>query len=175
MGVQYGFWIEPSRCIKCWACQVACKAWKGTRAGTINMRRVVEVCRGTFPNVRRTFVSMSCMHCEKPACAAACPSGAIVKREEDGIVLVDQYKCIGCRSCFIACPFGAPQFDADGAMRKCDYCLDRLALGKQPACVATCPTLALHGGTMEELSRLSASKAGVRPPAETRPSVLISR
>ena len=175
MNTQYGFWIEPSRCIKCWACQVACKAWKGTKAGTINMRRVIDVWNGTFPNVRRTFISMSCMHCEKPACASACPADAIKKRAEDGIVLVDHSRCIGCHSCLIACPFGAPQFDASGVMSKCDYCVDRPAVGPQPACVATCPTQALHGGAMEELSRLSASKAGARLGAATQPSVLISK
>ena len=175
MNNQYGFWMEPSRSIKCWSCQVACKAWKGTRAGTINMRRVADVWSGTFPDVRRTFVSMSCMHCEKPACASVCPAGAIKKREEDGIVLVDASRCMGCHSCLIACPFGAPQFDPSGVMSKCDYCMDRLAVGRQPACVATCPTRAIHSGTMEELSRLSSNKAATRIVAATRPSALISK
>jgi anaerobic dimethyl sulfoxide reductase subunit B (iron-sulfur subunit) len=175
MNAQYGFWLEPGRCIQCWACQVACKAWKGIKAGSINIRRVVDVWSGTFPNVRRTFISMSCMHCAKPACAGACPANAIKKRSVDGIVLVDQSRCTGCHSCLTACPFGAPQFDADGVMNKCDYCLDRLAVGQQPACVATCPTRALHGGTMEELSRLASNRAGARLVGATQPSLFVSQ
>jgi Fe-S-cluster-containing dehydrogenase component len=115
------------------------------------------------------------MHCEKPACADSCPADAIKKRSQDGIVLVDQSKCIGCHSCLTACPFGAPQFDGSGVMSKCDYCADRLEAGRQPACVATCPTQALHGGTMEELSGLSAKKAASRLAAATQPSVFISK
>jgi anaerobic dimethyl sulfoxide reductase subunit B len=174
MATQYGFWIEPSRCTKCWACQVACKAWKGIPAGTVSLRRVMDIWTGSYPDVTRTFISLSCMHCEKPACMGVCPTGAISKRA-DGIVLVDQTKCIGCHYCLFACPFGAPQFDTKGLMTKCDYCVDRLAVGKQPACVATCPTQALHGGTMEELAKLSATKAAQRLVASTVPSVLISK
>jgi DMSO reductase iron-sulfur subunit len=175
MKTQYGFWVEPDRCTKCWSCQVACKAWKGTKAGTVNIRRVLDIWGGTFPNVTRTFISLSCMHCEKPACMAVCPVGAVSKRVEDGIVLVDQSKCIGCHSCFFACPFGVPQFGEDGTMQKCDYCLDRLEAGKAPACAANCPTKALHSGTMEELSKLAAERSGTRLAASTQPSILISK
>jgi anaerobic dimethyl sulfoxide reductase subunit B len=172
---QYGFWIESKRCIKCWACVVACKSWKGIPAGTVTFRRVLDTWTGTFPNVGRTFVSLSCGQCEKPACVGVCPTSAISKRAADGIVLVDQSKCIGCHACLNACPFGVPQFDGSGAMTKCDYCVDRVPDGKQPACVATCPTQALHGGTMEELSKAAAGKAGERLAGSTVPSVLISR
>lgn len=174
MNEQYGFWIEPERCIKCWACQVACKAWKGTKAGTVNVRRVLDVWNGTFPDVTRTFVSMSCLHCGDPACASVCPTGAITKRAEDGIVVVDQDKCIGCHYCFYACPFGVPQYGPDGKMYKCDFCLDRLEEGKEPACVATCPTGALHSGTMEELAKRAEEKAAKSLVGATQPSVLVS-
>ena len=73
-------------------------------------------------------------------------------------MVVDNAKCIGCRSCFEACPFGIPQFIEDGTMRKCDMCLDRLERGEKPICVATCPTQALRFGTMGELSRLVAGQ-----------------
>lgn len=173
MGTQYGFYIELERCIKCWACEVACKAWKGIDAGTVSLRRVIEITSGKFPEVKRTFLSMSCMHCEKPACEAVCPTGAISKRAEDGIVVVDQSKCIGCHYCFFACPFGVPQYDK--TMQKCDLCLDRLAEGKEPACVASCPVGALHAGKMEDLAKIAQEKAAKKLAASTNPSVLISK
>jgi len=156
---QYGFHFEADRCIKCWACEVACKQWHGIKAGTIKLRRVIEVSKGTFPNVNRTFLSLSCMHCAKAPCLAVCPAGAISKRIDDSIVVVDRSKCIGCHSCLDACPFGVPQYGEDGTMQKCDMCLERLENGQEPICVATCPTQALHWGTIEELSELASQRA----------------
>jgi Fe-S-cluster-containing dehydrogenase component len=111
------------------------------------------------------------MHCGKPNCVDACPTQAITKRAEDGIVLVDQDECIGCDACAEACPFGAPQFGHDGIVQKCDLCVDRLAEGKQPACVGTCPGEALHFGTLEALSRLASAQ---QLAGSTRPSMLVS-
>jgi anaerobic dimethyl sulfoxide reductase subunit B len=144
MSKQYLFYHDPGRCIKCFACEVACKQWHGIPAGTIKLRRVEETTIGTFPKVKRTFKSISCMHCARPRCVEACPQEAISKRKEDGIVIVDANKCNGCRSCLEACPIGIPQFGEDGKMQKCDMCLERLENGQQPICVATCPTQALH-------------------------------
>jgi len=152
MKKQYGFYHDSDRCIKCFACEVACKQWHGIKAGTIKLRRVEEITSGTFPDVKRTFKSVSCMHCTEPRCIEACPQGAISKRAEDGIVIVDSSKCTGCCLCFDACPFNAPQFDEEGMIHKCDMCLERIENGRQPICVATCPTQALHWGTLEELS-----------------------
>ncbi len=174
MTKQYGFWVEVDRCTKCWSCQVACKAWKGIDAGTVNLRRVLDIWSGTFPNVTRTFLSLSCMHCGDPACEAVCPTGAISKRAEDGIVVQDPDKCIGCHYCFFACPFGAPQYGEDGTMMKCEFCQDRLAAGKEPACVATCPTGALHGGTLEELADHVGETAAKKLMGATNPSMLVS-
>ena len=175
MKEQYGFYFEADRCIDCWACEVACKQWRGIKAGTVKLRRVVDIWGGKYPDVTRTFLSLSCMHCGKPACEVVCPTGAISKRVEDGIVVVDQDKCIGCHYCFFACPFGIPQYGDDGTMQKCDFCLDRLEESKEPACAATCPTKALHAGTMEELSELAAEKAAGKLAASTQPSMLISK
>lgn len=152
MAQQYGFYCDTERCIQCWACEIACKQWNGIKAGGIARRKVHEVTDGVFPDVKRTFVSLSCMHCAEPACAAVCPAGAITKRAEDGIVVVDKEKCIGCHYCFFACPFGVPQYDENG-MDKCDCCIGNgVTPGDTPHCVATCPTQALHFGTMEDLA-----------------------
>jgi anaerobic dimethyl sulfoxide reductase subunit B len=159
MNKRFGFSFEADRCLKCWSCEVACKQWHEIKAGSVKLRRVVEVTIGTFPDVKRTFLSLSCRHCAKAPCAAACPTHAISQRVEDGIVIVDSQKCIGCRTCLDACPFGVPQYVEDGTMRKCDMCLDRLAQGQKPICAETCPTQSLHWGTLEELSQMASIKA----------------
>ncbi len=148
---QYGFYFDSDRCIKCKACEVACKQWKGIKAGTIKLRRVEEVTSGVFPEVKRRFISISCEHCAQAPCITACPTGAIIKRP-DGIVIVERDKCTGCRACLEACPFGAPQFGEDGLMQKCDMCLDRVENGQTPMCAATCPTQALRWGTLDRVS-----------------------
>jgi anaerobic dimethyl sulfoxide reductase subunit B len=158
---QYGFYFDTNRCIKCKSCEVACKQWKGIQAGTVKLRRVEEVTKGVFPDVQRLFFSISCRHCAKAPCIEACPVGAIIKRP-DGIVVVQQDKCNGCRICLEACPFGAPQFGEDGLMQKCDMCLDRIENGQTPMCAATCPTQALSWGTTRELADLASRKAAVR-------------
>jgi anaerobic dimethyl sulfoxide reductase subunit B len=155
---QYTFYFDSGRCIKCGACEVACQQWKGIKAGTFKLRRVGEVTTGTFPEVKRRFFSISCRHCAKAPCIAACPTQAIVKHP-DGIVMVEQDKCIGCRLCLEACPFGAPQFDEDGLMRICDMCPDRIENGQTPMCAATCPTQALSWGTVEYCASLATRNA----------------
>jgi anaerobic dimethyl sulfoxide reductase subunit B len=73
--------------------------------------------------------------------------------------MVDSDRCIGCHLCLMVCPFGVPQYGNDGKMQKCDFCVDLLAQGKEPACVATCPAEALNFGTMEELNKMAAKKS----------------
>ena len=176
MSEQYGFYVDTSRCIKCWACQVACKQWNGIPAGTTARRTVAEVSEGEFPEANRTFVSTACNHCESPACVENCPVGAITKRGEDGLVAVDREACIGCQTCASACPFGVPQYrPEDGKMDKCDGCV---GCGKtpedEPHCVATCPTRALHFGPLAEMGALAAEKGGERLEGETMPAVFVS-
>jgi Fe-S-cluster-containing dehydrogenase component len=93
----------------------------------------------------------SCLHCEKPDCVTVCPTGASYKRAEDGIVLVNEDLCIGCKLCSWACPYGAREFDAaEGVMKKCTLCIDRIynqtldEIDRVPACVSACPVGARH-------------------------------
>ena len=176
MSNQYAFYVDAGRCVKCWACEVACKQWNGIPAADVQRRTVVETVEGTFPHVKRTFVSTNCSHCEDPACMAACPAGAISKREEDGAVVVDQEVCIGCQTCATACPFGIQQYRAeDGKMDKCDTCLGcgRTPEGN-PHCVAACPTQALHWGPIDEMEALAAEKNGARLEGETMPATFVA-
>ena len=140
----YAFTHDGQRCIKCFTCEIACKQWREIPPGTYKLRRVYEVATGEFPAVVRTFHSEACRHCADPPCAAACPTGAISRGEDDGIVRVEAAQCDGCRACEPACPHGVPQFASDGVLRLCDLCSDRLADGKRPICSDSCPTGSLH-------------------------------
>ena len=113
----------------------------------------------------------SCLHCETPACVTVCPTGASYKRAEDGIVLVDADKCIGCQLCAWACPYGAREFSMErGTMQKCTLCVDRIynetldEADRQPACVMACPTRARHFGDLGDpqspVSKLVAEREG---------------
>jgi Fe-S-cluster-containing dehydrogenase component len=96
---------------------------------------------------RAAYIFMSCFHCEKPWCVAACPTKAMQKRPEDGIVFVDHEICVGCKACIRACPWGAPQWHMEAKkVVKCDYCKDRVDQGLKPACVTICITGSLSFG-----------------------------
>jgi DMSO reductase iron-sulfur subunit len=143
---------------------MGCKAENNTPLG-VDYTRVIEIEEGEFrdttkaPNMALTFVPMPCMHCGRPACQAACPVGAITKRKEDGIVLIDKDKCIGCRYCAWACPYGAPQFNAEArVMEKCTLCVQRLEQGRVPACVETCVAKTRFFGELNELTSLIREK-----------------
>jgi len=158
MKTRYGFFIDTSSCTGCKACQVACKDKNNLSVGLL-WRRVVEVNGGTWfqrghawlTNVFAYFVPSACMHCEEPICVEVCPTTALFQRE-DGIVLIDEERCIGCRYCEMACPYKAPQFDPVlKVMTKCDFCFDLLEKDLPPACVAACQMRVLHFGNIEEL------------------------
>ena len=141
---RYVFHHDTERCIKCYACEIACQQWHCIPAGTVKLLRVQEENKGVFPNIKRIFHVETCRHCDDAPCVTVCPENAISKREDDGIVIVDSGKCNGCRACLEVCPFNIPQFDASGIMQKCDLCLDRLVESKNPICSDACPTQALH-------------------------------
>lgn len=163
MTKQLAFYFDSSACIGCKTCQIACKDKKNNPLG-VNFRRVINYGGGSWTphpmhhdvllpvNFFGYYLSVACMHCEKPICVEVCPSKAMHKREEDGLVVVDQSKCLGCRLCEQACPYGAPQFNEElGVMSKCDMCLDLLEQGQKPACVTSCPQRALDIGDFDEL------------------------
>ena len=158
MTTQYGFFIDSARCTGCKTCELACKDYKNLTP-EVSFRRIYEYAGGDWQedngvwqqNVFAYYLSIACNHYEDPACTKVCPSGAMHKRE-DGFVVVDEDVCIGCRYCHMACPYGAPQYNAaKGHMTKCDGCHTRVADGKKPICVESCPLRALDFGPIEEL------------------------
>jgi anaerobic dimethyl sulfoxide reductase subunit B (iron-sulfur subunit) len=169
MAKQYGFCFDADRCVQCRTCEVACKSMHNMEPG-IKWRRVVEIWSGVYPNVTGAFFSLACMHCGKPACIEVCPTGAISKRGEDGIVVVDRNKCNGCQDCFSACPYGVPQFGDDGVMQMCDFCV---GINMEPACAVSCPAEALGFGTLDELSEMAKGKGAKRMGGPTEPSIII--
>lgn len=108
-GVHYGMVIDLQKCIGCKTCAIACKAENHTPPG-VNYMVVLEEEIGTYPNVQRRFIPRPCMQCQKPSCTMVCPTKATYHRD-DGVVVIDYDKCIGCRYCMAACPYGARSFD----------------------------------------------------------------
>ena len=164
------FFVDTTRCVNCRTCEVACKDVNGAAPG-IRIRRVRVFEGGTFPKVYAYNVSMSCNHCQDPACLKKCPSGAYSRRE-DGLVIHDPARCIGCRYCTWACPYGAPQYDPKaGRVVKCNMCLGKVAEGEPPACVAACPMRAIEVGSFEDV----AARAGATDAIRGLPSSTLTR
>ncbi len=178
--MQVGLYFNQSRCVGCYTCVIACKDWHDVPAGPASWLRVLTLEKGKYPEVSVDLMLLLCFHCAEPLCVSACPTGAITKREQDGIVVVNREACLGkdsCELCREACPYEAPQFGAenDAKMQKCDFCLDRLAQNKLPICVGACPLRALDAGPLDELrakyGTVAEAEGFVYSP-ETKPSVV---
>ena len=164
---KYVFTFDTERCFGCYGCVVACQqehklpaVQKFIKIETIGPVRVSG-------KMAMRFIPHVCMHCRAPMCIKVCPVKAIHKRE-DGIVLIDAEKCVGCRDCTWACPYQAISFDGETAKAmKCDLCIDRLAQGSLPSCVHNCPGKAITlkvgvGAGKLEKGKLSVSDGQVR-------------
>jgi tetrathionate reductase subunit B len=135
----YAFVIDVTRCIDCRACLVACSVENNVPMDHTRIWVHDQGIQGKWPILSRVFVPYNCMHCENPPCTEVCVSGATYKDAVSGLVLVDQEACIGCGYCVEACPYGVRYIDQKrGVVDKCNACVQRLEVGLQPACVATC-------------------------------------
>jgi molybdopterin-containing oxidoreductase family iron-sulfur binding subunit len=174
--MRYGMAIDLSMCFGCQTCAVACKMANNLpkdiwwdRVLTVGGEKV-DAPSGTYPNNKMQFLPVNCQHCGNPPCVKACPVGATYKREEDGIVIQDYDKCIGCRMCMVACPYNARSFnwkkpeyyvehalgDIDApvhqynVVEKCTFCVNRIARGEKPACMELCPGRARYWGDLDD-------------------------
>ena len=204
MAKRYGMVIDTKRCIGGNTCAVACKVENNlpnnvwwNRAMTIGGTHP-DTPAGEFPNLNMEFLTLSCQHCENPACVKVCPVGATYKDGDTGVVRQDYDKCIGCRMCMAACPYTGvrsfnweePQHVADFAfgdvdvpahekhtVEKCVFCWHRLAKGVEPACLEMCPGRARFFGDLNdpesEVSKRIASREykQLLPEEGTKPSV----
>lgn len=159
--MQLAFAFDVARCSGCMACVVACLDEKDLPAAPHAFRHVSRFENsGTVPP-ELSFLSLSCLHCGDAPCVMVCPAGSLKKRERDGIVTVNRDLCVGCHSCVLACPFGAPKFPEASTMAKCDFCLERIEAEREPACVRVCPTRALRFGPLEKLTEQTIKKASL--------------
>ena len=176
--MRYGMVIDLSKCSGCMSCDVACKRENFTPPG-VHWSKVHIYETGRYPLVKLRALPTHCMHCEEPACEKACPTGATVRRP-DGVVFIDNDRCVGCGYCAMACPYEARVLNRDaprpyhaphdftpfekigyfqrlgavehgkGVIEKCTFCLHRLEQGGQPACVDTCPASARVFGDLDD-------------------------
>jgi Fe-S-cluster-containing dehydrogenase component len=189
--------IDLNVCVGCHACVTSCKQWNASgSAGPLTdenpygaeptgtfFNRVQTWEAGSYPATDTIHFPKSCLHCEDPPCVPVCPTGASYKRKEDGIVLVDYDKCIGCKYCAWACPYGARELDEQRqVMTKCTLCVDRIydellpPEDRKPACVKACPTGARLFGDVKdpesEVSQVIRERGGyaLMPEWDTKPA-----
>ena len=173
-----GVLVDTTVCIGCRKCEWACRNAHDIPPGPIeayddknvftkkrrpNSSNLTVVNQYPFPGQLTNFINVKvqCMHCDHPACVSACIVGAFSK-EENGSVIWDGDKCIGCRYCMVACPFQIPSFEYDIAfnpdIKKCDFCFERTRRDKLPACVEVCPVESITYGKRSRLIEAARQK-----------------
>jgi anaerobic dimethyl sulfoxide reductase subunit B (iron-sulfur subunit) len=133
---------------------------------------------GLVTNMKAFYFTISCNHCTNPKCVSSCPTGAIVKDRENGVVTIDQDVCAGAQLCVKACPYGAPQYNKKiFKSNKCNLCIDLQEKGEDPVCVSTCPMRAIEFGPIEELRKKYGTITQIKgmPSASiTHPNIVIT-
>jgi dimethyl sulfoxide reductase iron-sulfur subunit len=195
---RYGLVIDLRKCQGCRTCEVSCKMAHTTPKG-VSYLKVDTKEIGTYPDTKLEYTHLQCQHCAKAPCVGVCPTGALTKDANNGIVSADSAKCIGCRQCMGACPYDARTFvekvvpyfvevaqspydrsarakHEPGKVEACDLCRDRLAGGKEPACVAECPWYARYFGDLSDpkgkvASLIAERKGEQRQQKGTDPSI----
>ncbi len=196
--------IDLKRCMGCHTCALGCKMQNNVPMGMLWNRILtdggedVDTARGDFPNLKKSWMPLACLHCENAPCVKVCPVGATYKDDDDR-VLINYDRCIGCRYCMAACPYNvrvfnwqAPRRQPDfsygdapvrprGVMEKCSLCAERTTKGEEPRCVEVCPAKARKFGDLDDpnsgVSRAIRERGGQQLLAEkgTKPKVYYLR
>lgn len=142
--------IDLTKCVGCYACTVACQIEHDLPPLELWNKVYCYGPVGEYPHLTSYYLSRPCMHCQDPPCVDACPTGASYINEE-GLVLVDEKLCVGCKFCMLVCPYDVRVLSEEaGVVRKCTFCPERLAEGKLPRCVETCALGARYFGDLED-------------------------
>jgi len=166
-----GVLCDTTRCQGCERCIAACKRENGLGPDRPQrwQRRIDDLSATRLSTIERRpnnhYVRVQCRHCLEPACVSACLVGAMQKTPE-GPVIYDQDRCMGCRYCMVACPYGIPRYDWDRAVpgiRKCSLCYPRLKRGEEPACVSACEQGVLSFGQRDDLLRIAHDRLRANP------------
>lgn len=175
---KYGMAVDMNRCMGCNMCSLSCRVNHNLPNDILYSTAVTDggdyfrTPSGTYPDgLKMKFYTKACQHCDQPVCVPVCPTGATYKREDDGVVLVDGEKCIGCESCIAACPYDGvrtllsaePSYSLDfslgdwtipehipNTVEKCTFCVERLDRGEVPLCVELCPAIARYFGDLDD-------------------------
>ncbi|WP_028987193.1 4Fe-4S dicluster domain-containing protein [Thermicanus aegyptius] len=177
---RYGMLIDTTKCIECFSCRVACQMQNGLPPEESFIKFYGQE-EGTYPHVSYYTVPVQCQHCENPPCVANCPTGASYQTEE-GVVLVNEEKCISCKYCMVSCPYQARVVsEKTGVVEKCRFCIEEVRQGKEPICVTTCVGNARIFGDLDdpnsEIVRAIAKKKAkpLRPDLGTKPKIFYVR
>ena len=176
-GAEIAKLVDISHCIGCKGCEVACKEWNDLGAeishnfGSYQSHRDLSshtwlLMRFNEERIGGEFQWLikkdACLHCAEPGCLFACPEPEAIVQYENGIVDFNQEHCIGCQYCIAGCPFDIPRFDRGRRkVYKCNFCIDRVEAGLEPACVKTCPTQAISYGSKAKMAALAQEKLGI--------------
>jgi len=156
--------FDSRKCIGCGACSEGCKQ-EHHLSGEANPEDLGAETFTVVHELQGIFVRKFCRHCLSPACASSCPVGAL-RKLPDGPVVYDGRRCIGCRYCFVACPYSIPRYQWSSnhpLVRKCDFCAERLSRGEPTACAEVCPTGATLFGEREDLLVEARRRISSRP------------
>ena len=146
----YAIVVDLDRCIGCHGCEIACKNENNIALGEYWNKVVERGPFGEYPDLEMYFLPTMCQQCQDAPCVNVCPTGASY-RDADGMVLVDKEKCIGCKYCMMACPYGVRSWNAEQqVVEKCTLCNHLTAAGEKPACVKNCCGTARYYGDLDD-------------------------